>query len=74
MIFPAEGNWPPDKILRRVDFPEPLDPVIASLDPEWISREMFEKTFFWLKALLSFCIDRSIDGIVGAEASHDPAL
>ena len=74
MILPLVAILPPERIFNKVDLPDPLDPVIASREPEEMSRSTLEKTFLRLNALLSFCIDSSIHRIVCAETSHNTPL
>ena len=68
------GNSPPEIIFSSVDLPEPFAPVIANLLPVGIVTVSSEKTGLWLNALLSFCIDRSIDRVVCSETAHDASF
>ena len=73
-ILPDVGREAPEMIFKSVDFPVPLEPVIAKWLPDRISNVRSLNIVFRLKALLSFCIDRSIDRIVCSEAPHDATL
>ena len=66
IMRPESGGRKPASILSSVDFPDPDSPIIASISPLWMDREMSERTSVPLKLLLmcSACNIASMSSIL----------